>query len=234
MIMTQVKQCRKCGETKALTDFYKQSTSKDGVHSYCKTCNNAHAKRWHKENREKYLENQRRYDAEIRERDHIADTVNCHNRRAKKLGLPATLTVEQWQNTLYFFEDGACPLTEEAGGHFEHFIPLSWGHSGTVKGNVYPLQGYLNISMGKTNPFKWVKQRSEDEKDSFNVLAQYLAWYSNMSLTEFERYVNWCEQNPRTAEQIAQDNVKYGEDCSSVELYWISAMVSAIKEAGGL
>lgn len=32
------KTCAKCGETKDLTDFYKDSSRKDGIHPYCKVC----------------------------------------------------------------------------------------------------------------------------------------------------------------------------------------------------
>ena len=36
--MTTSKQCRKCGATKPLTEFYKNASTKDGRHSYCKIC----------------------------------------------------------------------------------------------------------------------------------------------------------------------------------------------------
>ena len=33
-----MKTCIKCGESKPLSDFYKNSITKDGKHSYCKKC----------------------------------------------------------------------------------------------------------------------------------------------------------------------------------------------------
>lgn len=33
-----MKQCKKCGEHKPLTEFYKNSRSKDGIDYYCKSC----------------------------------------------------------------------------------------------------------------------------------------------------------------------------------------------------
>jgi hypothetical protein len=33
-----MKKCTKCGETKPLTEFYKQTHGKAGRHSYCKPC----------------------------------------------------------------------------------------------------------------------------------------------------------------------------------------------------
>lgn len=42
----KTKQCRNCGETKSLDDFHKdgKKSSKDGRHSYCKTCSIEKAK----------------------------------------------------------------------------------------------------------------------------------------------------------------------------------------------
>ena len=61
------KQCRKCGQTKELTEFYKQSKAKDGRQSYCRSCSGRIVKQYkssatpclyrirHKETGEYYL-----------------------------------------------------------------------------------------------------------------------------------------------------------------------------------
>lgn len=35
-----MKICKRCGVSKAYSDFHKSAKSKDGLHSYCKICNN--------------------------------------------------------------------------------------------------------------------------------------------------------------------------------------------------
>lgn len=39
-----MKQCRKCGEEKDLSEFFKDRSRKDGLQSWCKACRAAHCK----------------------------------------------------------------------------------------------------------------------------------------------------------------------------------------------
>lgn len=70
-----VKQCRICGETKPLTEFYAMQGMRDGHRTECKVCHRAlrveryrkdpqkyiaRVKEWQLENAERHLENQRR------------------------------------------------------------------------------------------------------------------------------------------------------------------------------
>lgn len=48
-----MKTCTKCGETKPLTDFYKDKHSKDGLTYRCRECNRADGKAYHEANLEK-------------------------------------------------------------------------------------------------------------------------------------------------------------------------------------
>ena len=41
-----MKQCKVCGETKELTEFYKHPTSKGGRRNYCKACSNNKGATW--------------------------------------------------------------------------------------------------------------------------------------------------------------------------------------------
>lgn len=70
-----MKRCKKCGERKSLDEFYRSPGMRDGYRSDCKSCNLAakaaryranpgpdieRARRWQKENPERYRLNQRR------------------------------------------------------------------------------------------------------------------------------------------------------------------------------
>ena len=44
------KTCSKCGETKNVTEFFKDETIKDKLHSSCKTCAGEASKKWVKAN----------------------------------------------------------------------------------------------------------------------------------------------------------------------------------------
>ena len=50
-----MKVCTKCKEALPLSEFRKQSSTKDGLKYYCKKCDNASAKSYYKKNKEKIV-----------------------------------------------------------------------------------------------------------------------------------------------------------------------------------
>lgn len=59
----ETKKCTKCGETKSVNDFYKNSKSKDGLKTWCKVCHLADSKKREKN----YNEKRRLYRLEHKE-----------------------------------------------------------------------------------------------------------------------------------------------------------------------
>jgi hypothetical protein len=55
------KLCGKCGETKPLSEFYKNRTTKDGLQTRCKICCKAAANDWNQKNRERSRANATRW-----------------------------------------------------------------------------------------------------------------------------------------------------------------------------
>ncbi|MED3182042.1 hypothetical protein P4305_18730 [Bacillus thuringiensis] len=94
-----------------------------------------------------------------------------------------------------------CALTGDMDDiHLDHFIPLSWGHGGTVIENMIPLNGTLNLSKSDRNPFEWIKR--EDIREIVDMAKwyetiEYLAKLNGMTAKEYEEYVYWCEENKR-------------------------------------
>lgn len=171
---------------------------------------------YNKENKEKIKEMKKKYFEENKEKF----CVWRNNRKAFRNELPNNLTQEEWDKILNKF-DNKCVLTGDSKNiSLEHFIPLSIGHGGTYKGNVYPMSLSLNIVKSNKNPFKWIKsQDSKIQHVFYNVLVPYLAKQNNMDTKTFRRYVNWCFKNKRTLEQIESDNAK-GLD--SIDLFYMS------------
>jgi hypothetical protein len=103
-----------------------------------------------------------------------------------------------------------CSLSDEMEDvTIDHFIPVSWGHGGTYQGNLTIIKLELNQSKRNLNPFKWVKRNDISEKvdlELFSRLVEKLAAYNNLSVYEFEEFVNWCENNKRSVEDLRKCN----------------------------
>lgn len=56
-----MKTCSKCGETKSLKDFGKDSARKDGLRAYCRMCNSKSAQEWYRKNPEKAAQTSKAY-----------------------------------------------------------------------------------------------------------------------------------------------------------------------------
>ena len=71
-----LKKCSKCKVEKSLTEFNKNSSSKDKLRCYCKTCDRMNSSQWCKNNREKYNQ----YYREKRANDNLY-RLACNLRR---------------------------------------------------------------------------------------------------------------------------------------------------------
>jgi 5-methylcytosine-specific restriction endonuclease McrA len=72
--------------------------------------------------------------------------VISHNHRARRLGLPATLTVMQWRDILVA-HNYKCVYCGKAYEVLDHFVPLARG-GGTHEGNVVPSCHNCNAKKG--------------------------------------------------------------------------------------
>jgi 5-methylcytosine-specific restriction endonuclease McrA len=81
------------------------------------------------------------------------NTLLQHLRRAEKLGLPATLTMEEWEEATEHFE-GMCAYCQEKPWQvLEHFIPLGLG-GGTTSDNCVPACRSCNNAKGSYHPLQ--------------------------------------------------------------------------------
>lgn len=60
------KSCTKCGDTKPLEEFSRETRSKDGRRSHCKLCDNASTARWERQNQQRRIEKSKRWAARNR------------------------------------------------------------------------------------------------------------------------------------------------------------------------
>jgi 5-methylcytosine-specific restriction endonuclease McrA len=96
-----------------------------------------------------------------------ASRVALQISRAEKLGLPATLTLEQWITTLNHFQ-WKCAYCQGPYTLIEHFIPLAHG-KGTTADNCVPACHKCNSQKGTYHPSQITSM-----KDTLQAVQQYL------------------------------------------------------------
>ena len=216
------KECRGCGEVKAIGDFNKYKGSLGGREERCRACRAAYKRDWRKSKRdcqdyrvrnaerarksyEARREEKIEYVRKWREDNPTKEAIIAGRRRARKRRLPDSITEEEWKDSLMYF-NGGCALTGDRYDiHQDHVIPLSTGHGGTIFENIIPLRGDLNTSKNRSNIFDWFTKNKEHfnlDKRRFDELIEYLADINDMTTKEYEEYVRWCHDNPRTIDEI--------------------------------
>ncbi|MCW1241904.1 hypothetical protein [Bacillus pretiosus] len=249
----EAKECTKCGEVKALSEYHRRSGGVGNRRSDCKVCKNRTSKeylqlnkdeinskrrnlyksdgssvkernnRYYRENRdiklgkvkEHYFDNReeklnyareyrKQHAGEISEkkRQYRKDNKELHKvlrhvRKARMRSLPSSLTSDQ----VLMLQSQGCFLTKCTEDlHLDHFIPLAWGHGGTIIENMIPLSASLNTSKKDANPFEWIKRediRQQIDMKRWHETIEYLAKLNDMTAQEYEKYVYWCEENKR-------------------------------------
>ena len=214
--MKTSKTCTQCGHHKLLTEFNKRSTSKDGRRSECRACQNAYDRGWYKRNAE-YKKTQVKLYIKRWKKEHPEQArLYYQTRRSMKKALPNTLTHEQWLEMLVKYKC-KCPITKKTEDiNMEHFIALNTGHGGTFIGNIYPMNGSLNSSKNAQNPFEWLKQLTKEQQNNYKKVIKRLAKVNGMTYNDFKDYTYWCYDNPRTVEQVIEDNKR---GITSIELW---------------
>jgi hypothetical protein len=146
------------------------------------------------------------YNRKWRSENPYKAKLQSMKRRARENALPDYLNYTEQQKILAKFNNG-CALTDSLDYHFDHVIPVSIGHGGTVFENIIPLRSDLNISKNSSNIFEWfrnVKTFYNLEQARFDALIEYLADINDMTVDEYRRFVYWCHENPREINELEE------------------------------
>jgi 5-methylcytosine-specific restriction endonuclease McrA len=163
------KTCSKCGEVKALSEFYKHKSCSQGVRPECKVCHKNHNADykvgWYVENKERILSVNARWHRANKDRHadmnrswHKNNTLkiraNRQRRRARKAEAAGDHTAEQLQARFDYHGNKCvyCNSTEDL--HADHQIPLSRGGTNFAS-NMVPACASCNISKGAKTPIEF-------------------------------------------------------------------------------
>jgi 5-methylcytosine-specific restriction endonuclease McrA len=141
--------CKKCGERKPLTEFFKDRVS-NGIQRYrgeCKQCAIQESKKRTK-----------RY-------------------KGQKSILVKDLTETQWlQNAAYF--DNTCAYCGGSNEEREHIVPVSKG-GGYTATNIIPSCKRCNASKGNTDLVTWYQQVPWFSLHRLQKIIEFIRWRSN-------------------------------------------------------
>lgn len=147
-----------------------------------------------KARRRRATEHGRAVVARYRQRADVLDRYRIHaaNRRARERGLPCTMTDEQWELCLDYF-NGLCAICGHGTDEntiiaADHWIPVTDprpDNPGTVATNIIPLchptrvgGGSCNLSKADKDPVQWIIQQYGPDKTEGIVdrIESYLQW----------------------------------------------------------
>jgi 5-methylcytosine-specific restriction endonuclease McrA len=183
------KHCSKCQITKPVLDFSKDKSRKDGLLSYCKSCNVRRATAWQKQNRDKvnagyrkrYAQNleESRENRRIRVRRWYANHAESQKKRATiyRLAKPEIKRMSQSKRRALKRGNGVFLVTQKdivkllqkpcaACGSLDnqtidHVIPLSLGGRHSI-GNFQTLCASCNSSKHTKTMFQWKLERTKN------------------------------------------------------------------------
>lgn len=101
--------------------------------------------------------------------------IYCQEYRAKKNGLPATLTVDQWNETKEYFNNRCVYCGKEKSLAQEHFVPLSKGGEYTHN-NIIPACRSCNSSKNNKDFFEWYPQQPYYSKEREQKILDFLGY----------------------------------------------------------
>lgn len=144
-------------------------------------CIKKRVKKYRQENKDKIAEFMRNWYRNNPEKARIYSA----RRRTRKMSLPTTLTIEQWEEIKTYFncECAYCGMGEEEHKeiynqvlHQEHFIPLVKGGAYTHN-NIIPSCGSCNPSKGDKNFFEWYPKQEFYSKAREDKILKHLKYY---------------------------------------------------------
>ena len=149
----------------------------------------ARHKKFYKENSEEVKSNRRNYykDNSVKDREwhkqYAKDNpekcrMNNQKRRARKLLLPNTFIIGQWENAKSYFNNCCCYCGKELPLEQEHFIPIT-KNGGFTKGNIIPACRSCNSSKNDKDFKDWYPKHKSYDKGREKIIIEYIE-YNNI------------------------------------------------------
>lgn len=174
-----MKTCNKCKIEKPATPdyFYKDIKLKDGLFNTCRECENKRTQKYQEENKEyfaRYRKENREHSAKYRKENPEVYRLANQRRRARVAELPHDLTLEEWNETLEYFDYSCayCGVPEDNLCQ-EHVIPVVKG-GGYTTDNIIPACRSCNKSKYTANLEEWYVSYEHYDEERLNKILDYI------------------------------------------------------------
>ena len=121
--LPKVKICSKCGQTKSLDDFYKRTSSKDSLYSWCKECTKKSSKLYQKKNINKVREAQRNRRKKFIDHKKTESSYwvveTSHKNFARQIGISFE-ELEFWYKKQWMKQQAQCAICGKVFSGDEH------------------------------------------------------------------------------------------------------------------
>lgn len=154
--------------------YYEENTDKvkDASNKYRKENTEErriYYKKYCEENADKVKECNKKWYTENPENNHM----RSQRRKARKLLLPSTFTVEEWEQCKIHFDNKCCYCGEELKLTQEHFKSVMSG-GGYTKENIIPACGSCNYSKQDRDFYLWYPKYKFYSKEREDKILEYL------------------------------------------------------------
>jgi len=132
-------------------------------------------KKYRLENVDRENERSRKYKIDMKNDPHFKArrVLDSELRRARKLLLPATFTMEEWEETKIYFDNKCAYCDRELPLEQDHFIPLN-SKGGYVKENIVPACKTCNCSKNDNDFLQWYRKYEYYSKEREERVIEYL------------------------------------------------------------
>lgn len=130
-----------------------------------------------KRGRDRYHLNKKYYQTKWRNyyqtpKGQLASRRASHKRRASECGVAHTLTTEQWDSALDYFDNRCAYCGEDGKMTQDHFVPVSKGGD-YADGNIVPACGPCNYSKRDRNFSDWFKRQSFYDSERADAIMSF-------------------------------------------------------------
>ena len=151
-----LKECTKCGETKPVSEYYKNKRCSDGLESHCRSCRKIYEKKHYQNNKERLRKNAKEYYEANKERkleyrrQHYQANKEYTDKRQKKYYETNKEHLRKCAKERY--EANKEKISENKKEYYQKLPAAAYKIENTVTGKTY-------IGQSKSYPSRWARHK---------------------------------------------------------------------------